>query len=87
MSRRVQHAPERVLAASAAWAGCGPLGSPGLALWLRGERGLVPPGSLGHLAAPELAGAPSVVIFASAYRPPTLPPRPFLSLRRSSLLF
>lgn len=30
----------------------------------------MPPGSRGHLADPELAGAPSVVIFASAYPPP-----------------
>lgn len=66
VSRRVLHAPQRVSPARAAQAGCGPwVGSVAAR-----ERWFVPPGSRGHLAAPELAGAPSVVIFASAYPPP-----------------
>lgn len=47
MSRRVLHAPQRVLAARAAQAGCGPLGSTGLALWLRGRGGLCLQGRAG----------------------------------------
>lgn len=66
VSRRVLHAPQRVSPARAAQAGCGPrVGSVAAR-----ERWFVPPGSRGHLAAPELAGAPSVVIFASAYPHP-----------------
>lgn len=46
----------------------------------------MPLGSRGHLAAPELAGAPSVVIFASAYPHPPffLPGDPPCSSSRES---
>lgn len=70
MSRRVLHASKRVSAASAARAGRGPLGSAGVRAVAARERWLVPPRvARAPGSPPELAGAPSVVILASAYTP------------------
>lgn len=73
MSWRVLHAPKRVSAASAALAGCGPLGIPGLALWLRGRGGWCRQGCLGTWQPPSRL-EPRVPSFSP---PPTPPPLSF----------
>lgn len=73
VSRRVLHAPKRVLAASTAQAGCGPLGSTGLALWLRGRGGLCLLGRAGIWQLPSWLELP----VSSFSPPPTLHPLSF----------
>lgn len=61
------------------WAGCGPRGGPGWALWRRARGGLDQRGLVAS-GRPALAGASSGVIFASAHSPQLsfspLPPGP-----------
>lgn len=80
MSRRVQHAPKRVSAASAARAGCGPLGIPGLALWLRGRGGRQ--GRLGTWKPPSRLE----LRVPSFSPPPTPPPLSFSQAALSTVL-